>query len=82
MEMKEGIGRALIMFGLVLSAAGSLFLFAYKLPFGLGSLLGKLGRLPGDIVWKGENSTFYFPLVTCLILSALLSLLFWWIGRR
>ncbi len=82
MEMKEGIGRALIMFGLVLSAAGSLFLFSDKLPFGLGRLLGRLGRLPGDIVWKGENSTFYFPLVTCLILSALLSLVFWWIGRR
>ncbi len=82
MGMREEIGRALIVFGLVLGAAGFLFLFADRLPLGLGSLLGKLGRLPGDIVWKGESSTFYFPIVTCLILSAVLSLLFWWVGRR
>lgn len=82
MGMKEEIGRALLLFGLVLSAAGSLFLFADKLPFGLGTFLGKLGRLPGDIVWKGQSSTVYFPVVTCLVLSALLSLLFWWLGRR
>jgi len=41
-----------------------------KLPFGLG-------RLPGDIVHRGEHTTFYFPIVTCLVLSAALSLLFW-----
>jgi hypothetical protein len=45
-------------------------------------LLAKLGRLPGDLVWKGEHSTVYFPVVTCLLLSALLSLVFWLIGRR
>lgn len=82
MGMREEIGRALIVLGLVLGAAGFLFLFADRLPLGLGSLLGKLGRLPGDIVWKGESSSFYFPIVTCLILSAVLSLLFWWVGRR
>ena len=82
MGMKEEMGRALLMFGLVLSAAGFLFLFADRLPFGLGNLLGKLGRLPGDIVWKGQSSTVYFPVVTCLIVSAVLSLLFWWLGRR
>lgn len=82
MGMKEEIGRALIVFGLVLGVAGFLFLFADKLPLGLGNLLGKLGRLPGDIAWKGESSTFYFPIVTCLLLSAALSLLFWWLGRR
>ncbi|MCC7343107.1 MAG: DUF2905 domain-containing protein [Bryobacterales bacterium] len=80
--MREEIGRALIVLGLVLGAAGFLFLFADRLPLGLGGLLGKLGRLPGDIVWKGESSTFYFPIVTCLMLSAVLSLLFWWVSRR
>jgi len=40
------------------------------------------GRLPGDIVVRGKNSTFYFPLVTCLLLSAILSLVMWLLGRR
>lgn len=46
-------------------------------------LLAKLGlgRLPGDIVYRGENVRVYFPLVTCLILSAILSLIFWLGGR-
>lgn len=82
MEMKEGIGRALLLLGLVLSVAGLLFLFGDRLPFRLGTLLGKLGRLPGDIVWKGEHSTVYLPVATCLLLSALLSFVFWLLGRR
>lgn len=80
--MKEEIGRVLLLFGLVLSVAGLLFLFGNRLPFRLGALLGKLGNLPGDIVWKGEHSTFYFPVVTCLVLSVLLSAIFWLLGRR
>jgi hypothetical protein len=40
-----------------------------------------LGRLPGDIVIKRENVTLYFPLTTCLLLSALLSLVFWVVNR-
>jgi hypothetical protein len=40
-----------------------------------------LGRLPGDIVIRGANSTFYFPIVTCLILSIAASLLFWLFRR-
>ena len=42
----------------------------------------KLGRLPGDIVVRGKNSVFYFPVVTCLLVSAVLSLAMWLIGRR
>lgn len=53
---------------------GGLFFFDGRLPF-------RLGRLPGDIVHKGENTTFYFPIMTCLLLSAGFSLLFWIIGR-
>ena len=40
-----------------------------------------LGRLPGDIVYKGKNSTFYFPLATCLLLSVVLSVVMYLIGR-
>ena len=41
----------------------------------------KLGRLPGDIVIKKENATFYFPVVTCIIISVLLSLISFIIGK-
>jgi hypothetical protein len=41
-----------------------------KLPF-------RLGRLPGDIVYQGRNTTFYFPIVTCLVLSVALTLILW-----
>ena len=40
-----------------------------------------LGRLPGDIAIQGESGGFYFPIMTCIIASALLSLLFWIIGK-
>jgi hypothetical protein len=46
----------------------------------LGERLG-LGRLPGDIVVRGERSTFYFPIVTCVVLSVLISLLLWFVQR-
>ncbi len=39
------------------------------------------GRLPGDIVHKGDHTTFYFPIVSCIVLSVGLSLLFWLISR-
>ena len=42
----------------------------------------KPGRLPGDIVVRGKNGVFYFPIVTCLVVSAILSLVMWLIGRR
>jgi len=68
------VGRLLIQAGLVLVAVGLLFLLADKLPL-------RLGRLPGDIVIRGKNSTFYFPLVTCLLLSLLFSLVMWLFRR-
>ena len=64
------LGRMLITLGLILVAVGVLLTFAGRLPF-------KLGRLPGDIFIQGRNSTFYFPLVTCLLLSLVLSLVVW-----
>ncbi|HSP67188.1 MAG TPA: DUF2905 domain-containing protein [Bryobacteraceae bacterium] len=65
----------LIILGLMLVAAGILVTFGDKLPM-------KLGRLPGDIVLRGKNGVFYFPIVTCILVSAVLSLLMWLIGRR
>jgi formate hydrogenlyase subunit 3/multisubunit Na+/H+ antiporter MnhD subunit len=64
------LGRALLLFGAVLISVGALLYFGGKLPF-------RLGKLPGDIVYRGEHTTFYFPIVTCLVLSAALSLLLW-----
>ena len=65
-----GVGRLLVTAGLVLVAAGLLFMLGDKLPV-------RLGRLPGDITVHGKNSTFYFPLATCLLLSLLFSLVMW-----
>jgi len=64
------LGRTLLLLGGLLALTGAFFYFGGKLPF-------RLGRLPGDIVHRGEHTTFYFPIVTCLVLSAALSLLFW-----
>jgi uncharacterized protein (DUF58 family) len=66
------MARFLIMLGLVLLVAGLLW--------PLLSRVG-LGRLPGDIVIEGENVTFYFPLMTCLLLSVVFSLVFWAVNR-
>ena len=68
-------GKLLILFGAVLLVVGLLLTLGPKLP-------GRLGRLPGDLIIRRDNFTFYFPLVTCLLLSVVLSLLFWLFGRR
>jgi hypothetical protein len=68
------LGRTLVVVGLMLVAAGVLILLGDRLPF-------KLGRLPGDIVMRGKNSVFYFPLATSLLVSLVLSLV-WWFFRR
>ena len=67
--MRE-IGRALLIFGGVAVVAGAFLFFGGRLPL-------RLGRLPGDVVHRGEHTTFYFPIVTCLVLSVGLSLIFW-----
>lgn len=69
------LGKVLVVFGVVLLGVGALLTLGWRLP-------GRLGRLPGDIVIRRENFTFYFPLVTCLLLSVVLSLLLWLLGRR
>jgi hypothetical protein len=69
------VGRTLIFIGLALVVLGLLVSLGEKLPI-------RFGRLPGDIVMRGKNSVFYFPIVTSLLLSALLSLAMWLFGRR
>jgi len=64
------LGRFLITAGLLLVVVGLLLTFAGRLPI-------RLGRLPGDIHIQGKNGSFYFPLTTCVLLSALLSLVMW-----
>jgi len=65
----------LIVLGLILLVLGVVFTLGEKLPI-------RWGRLPGDIVVRGKNSVFYFPLVTCLLISAILSFVLWLFGRR
>lgn len=74
MEPFRELGKTLLVLGGLLVLVGGFFYFGGKLPF-------RLGRLPGDIVHKGEHTTFYFPLMTSILLSLGLSLLFWLLSR-
>jgi hypothetical protein len=65
----------LIAVGLLVAALGVIVSLGEKIPI-------RLGRLPGDIIIRGKHSVFYFPLVTCLLISAVLSLVLWLINRR
>ena len=69
------LSRTLILVGLVLVGLGMLLAFAGKMNI-------PLGRLPGDIVYRGNQRTFYFPVITCLLLSLLGSLVLWLVNRR
>jgi len=70
MDLVRDLGRILLLLGTTLAFVGALLYFGAKLPF-------RLGKLPGDIIHRGEHTTVYFPIVTCLVLSVALSLLFW-----
>jgi fumarate reductase subunit D len=74
-QSRMNLGRPLIVAGLALTALGIVILLIHKLDL-------PLGRLPGDIVWRGKHTTFYFPWVTCLIVSVILSLILWIVNRR
>ena len=69
----QNIGKSLIVMGLILAAVGLLLTFSGKIPF--------LGKLPGDIRIERENFTFFFPLGTCLLVSILISFVFWLFRR-
>jgi hypothetical protein len=68
------LGRLLLFFGLIL-VVGGLVLMVF------GRMNIPLGRLPGDIVYRGKNTTFYFPLATSILLSVVLSMVLYVIGR-
>ena len=74
MDSFRELGRMLLLLGGLLVVTGAFLYFGGKLPF-------RQGRLPGDIVYKGDHTTFYFPIVTCILLSVGLSLIFWLISR-
>lgn len=70
----SNFGKILIFAGMILTIAGILFVFGPKIPW--------LGKLPGDIYIKKENFTFYFPLATSILLSVILSIIMFFIGRK
>ena len=69
------VGRSLIALGVLLVAIGLALEYGPRLPF-------RIGRLPGDIYIHRGNSTFYFPIVTCILVSVVLTLVLWIINRR
>jgi DUF2905 family protein len=70
-DVTTQLGKVFVIFGVVLVGMGLLLMLGSRF-----SLFG-LGKLPGDIVYKSKNATFYFPIVTCLLISALLTLVLW-----
>ena len=68
------LGKLLLIVGAVLVAAGLLLVL-------LGKTQLPIGRLPGDIVYRGKNTTVYFPLATSILLSVVLTLVLYVIGR-
>jgi len=68
------VGRLLVVIGIVLVGLGLMVMAGSKFSF-----LG-LGRLPGDIIYKGKNTQIYFPIVTCLIVSVALTAVLWLIS--
>ena len=73
MEPLRELGKMMFLVGLVLVAVGGLLAYGGKLPF-------RLGRLPGDIAWHGKGTSFYFPIVTCIVISLVISVVLWAVG--
>ena len=69
-----GLGKLLIILGIAMVGAGVLLML-----FGRANL--PLGRLPGDILYRGKNTTFYFPLATSILVSIVLSVLLYVFSR-
>jgi Protein of unknown function (DUF2905) len=68
------LGKLLILFGVLLVALGLILVFG-------GRAHLPIGRLPGDIIYRGKHTTLYFPIVTCIVLSIVLSIVFYLISR-
>jgi hypothetical protein len=67
-------GKMLVFFGALIVALGVVLMFA-------GRMHLPVGRLPGDIVYRGKHTTFYFPLATCIVVSVVLSLVVYVLSR-
>ena len=67
------LGKMLIILGVIIAVVGVILLAAPKIPW--------LGKLPGDITYRGERFTFYFPLATCILLSVVLSLILYFFRK-
>jgi preprotein translocase subunit SecY len=67
-------GKILIFIGVLIALFGVVLIFA-------GRMHLPIGRMPGDIVYRGKSTTFYFPLATCIVLSVVLSLVLYLVGR-
>jgi len=70
----ESIGRTLVIVGLMIAGLGAVLMLGGKIPW--------IGKLPGDILIERKNFSFYFPLATSILVSLLLSLVFWFLGRK
>jgi hypothetical protein len=70
------LGKTIVVIGLVIAACGFVIWAAPSIP-----ILSRAGRLPGDIIVRRGNFTFYFPLVTSIVISVALSLLLAWLRR-
>ena len=68
MNYFDGIGKTLLILGLVLVLLGGVLILLPKIPW--------IGKLPGDLFFKGEKVSFYFPITTCIIISILLTIIF------
>ena len=68
------LGKSLVVMGLVVALVGGVLMLAGRVPW--------VGRLPGDIYVQRGNWSFYFPLMTSIVVSVVLTLLFWLFGRR
>ncbi len=73
-ESIHHIGRIFLAIGMVFAVIGIVLLLSNRIPW--------LGRLPGDILIQRKHFTFYFPLVTSILISLLLTLLLWLFGRK
>ena len=80
MEPLRELGRTMVFAGAAVAAVGALVWLAVR----RGGLPFRLGRLPGDIAVQGKHGSFYFPVVTCILLSVVLTLILWlvqWLKR-
>ena len=70
----QDIGKLLLIFGVVMIVIGALFTLSGKIPW--------IGRLPGDVIIRKKTFTFYFPLATSILLSLIVTFIFWLIRRK